>query len=464
MFLLCRPIFVLIIVIALGSLITVARHNFHCIGTRRSYIDKGYRSEETDDMGLDSFKERLNALGHHHQTEVANQPNHQQKYRSVVYYCSWSIYDRKYFPTDLPTNHITHVMYSFANVNADTGNVELSDPWADTDCQLTSSFPTPTHTRTSFTPVATKGCLGELYKLRQRNPKLKVLLSIGGWSYSSNFTRGVEVDWKRKNFAASAVELIETLGLDGIDLDWEYPSNQPQASWYTDLVRQCRMELDSSALRQNMMRDQFELSVAAPAGPLQLSIYDMRGMDPYVTFWNLMTYDFSGSWEPTAGYHSQLFAGPHSADFAVKSYIERGVRPDKIIFGMPIYGRSFLHTAGVGAPFHGVGKGSWEEGVYDYKQLPLPGSIEKVDKEAVSAFCYDASAKTLVTYDNSETAKMKAQYVKALGLGGVMYWESSADLPSNDPRSIIGSFVTELGVSLLDDKLNCISIKEARTT
>lgn len=139
-----------------------------------------------------------------------------------------------------------------------------------------------------------------------------------------------------------------------------------------------------------------------------------------------------------------------SADKAVSAFIRAGVHPSKLILGMPLYGRAFVDTKGIGNSFISVGNGSWEKGVWDYKELPLDGARETVDQKAVSAYSYNRDNRTLVTYDNAETARMKAHYVLSKQLGGGMWWESSGDLPISNPRSLIAAFSNELGVNNLD--------------
>lgn len=306
-----------------------------------------------------------------------------------------------------------------------------------------------------------KGCFNQFFNLKKKNRHLKLMLSIGGWTYSSALTQGASTAARRKTFATSAVTLLKGLGLDGLDIDWEYPANAEQAQQYVDLLRELRLELDSYALHLNLPRDQFELSIAAPAGPVQYTTLKIKEMDKYLSFWNVMCYDYAGSWSTTAGYHSNLYKGDISTDKALKYYISAGVLPSKLVMGMPIYGRAFANTDGIGKPFSGVGEGSWEAGSWDYKSLPLTGSIEHTDKDAVSAWSYNASSRLLITYDNAETTRIKAQYVIAKGLGGGMWWESSADLPVSNVRSLVGTFTNTVGVSNLNKKNNCLYYPES---
>lgn len=382
--------------------------------------------------------------------EIPSRPP-QTGYKSVVYFCNWAIYARKHYPSELPVERITHILYAFADVKSETGEVRLSDDWADKDCELGPPPATPTPDG-----QPRKGCFGEFYKLKEQNRHFRILLSIGGWSFSWNFLNGVSNPDKRKTFAQSAVAMVEKYSLDGLDLDWEYPPGPVEAQWYVDLCREVRMELDASAMRQGLPRGQYDLTVAAPGGPEQSRILNIAAMDPYLTFWNIMSYDFCGPWADKTGYHSNLYGGELSAEVATRAYLDAGVSPEKLVFGMPNYGRSFGNTSGVGHKFQGTGGGTWEDGVWDYKALPLSGATEHVDNQAVSAYCYDKKNKTFVGYDNAHTAKVKANFVKKHHLGGVMFWESSGDLGANDPRSLITSFTDSLGINNLDKRMNSL--------
>src|ERR1700732_3962885 len=114
-----------------------------------------------------------------------------------------------------------------------------------------------------------------------------------------------------------------------------------------------------------------------------------------------------------------------NANEAITWYIQRGVARDKIILGIPLYGRSFLNTTGPGTPFGGVGAGSWEAGVYDYRALPLPGSNMFRDEQAIASWSYDYSKKEMVSFDSEEVGKWKGEWIEKEGLGGAMYWELS---------------------------------------
>lgn len=357
-------------------------------------------------------------------------------------------------PQHLPAEKLTHVLYAFANVRADSGEVFMTDGWADTDIHWEGDSWNDTGTNLY-------GCLKQLNLLKRRNRNLKILLSIGGWTYSSNFKVPASTPQGRELFAKSSVELLKNLGFDGLDIDWEYPQDADDARNYVELLAACRRELDaySQTLSENKGYH-FELTVACPAGPQNYNNMDMPGMDRYLDFWNLMAYDYAGSWDSTAGHQSNIFPSrdnpastPFSTVTAVDAYCQKGVAPHKIVLGMPLYGRAFENTDGPGQPFQGIGQGTWEQGVYDYKKLPLEGAQEQYDQAAGATYCYNPQSRVMVTYDTPGMARQKCDYIQQKGLGGAMWWESSADKEGGD--SLISTVVDSLGGKLLRQD-NCL--------
>lgn len=288
---------------------------------------------------------------------------------------------------------------------------------------------------------------------------MKVLLSIGGWSFSTNFGAAASTQATRDKFTSTAVEFVRDLGLDGLDIDWEYPANDTEAANYVLLLRSLRTALDAYAT-QYAPNNKFLLTIACPAGPDKYSIMHLKDMDPYLDAWNLMAYDYAGSWSQVSGHNANLYPSktnpgstPFSTDKAVTDYIAAGVPASKIIVGVPIYGRSFESTDGLGKSFSGVGSGSWENGVWDYKALPKGSATVLLDNDAQASYSYDATSKELISYDTVAAAKIKATYVKTKGLGGAMYWETSADRDGD--QSLIGTIAGSLGT--LDQSQNCLS-------
>ncbi|KAI6382767.1 hypothetical protein MCOR25_000576 [Pyricularia grisea] len=374
-------------------------------------------------------------------------------YRSVLYFTNWGIYGANYQPQDLPVDTVTHILYSFADIAAD-GEVKSSDTYSD----LEKHYSTDSWNDAGRNAY---GCVKQLYLLKKKNRHLKVLLSIGGWTYSPKFAPIAATPEGRNRFATSAVKLLADWGLDGLDVDWEYPTNQQEANNYVLLLKACREALDAYSVK-NAQGYKFLLTVATPAGPVNYGKMNLEGMDKFVDFWNLMAYDYAGSWDTTTGHQSNIYindqnkvATKFSTEKAVQDYFSRGINATKITLGLPLYGRSFASTDGLGKSFSGVGDGSIERGVWLYKDLPRPGAKVVYDDVARASYSYDATKRELVTYDTVDSAGEKTRYLKQKGLGGAVFWEASGDRKGD--QSLVGSVARVMGLGALDYSTNLLT-------
>ncbi len=326
-------------------------------------------------------------------------------------------------------------------MNSTTGEVFLSDEWADIQ------FNYPGDVASNGTQLF--GNFNQLYKLKQQNRNLKTILSVGGWSYRDNFKTALATNATRYRFAESSLKLITDLGLDGFDIDWEYPADETDSANLVETARLCRTLYDDySAKYANNYR--FDLDISAPAGPLNYNRMPVAALDKYIDGWNLMAFDYMGpGFSNFTGHLSNVYpskSNPVTTDFnteqAIEYYTSQLSSPRKVVLGMPLYGRSFANTNGLGQRFNGSGEGSWEAGVLDYKAIPLNGTIG-FDKKAIASWTYDNQTRQFVTFDTPEVQTLKAKYLRKEKLGGAWWWDSSSD--RTDDKSLISTVSKALG-------------------
>ncbi|KAI0473366.1 glycoside hydrolase [Xylariaceae sp. FL0804] len=344
-------------------------------------------------------------------------------YTNAVYFPNSKIYDGA---TPGQTNYscVNHVYYAHANVAAD-GSVFLSDEWADIQAPCDG----------------VRGGLGSLMHLKEAHPHLQVVLSIGGISSSETFPIVASDALLRDNFARSARGLLDASGLDGIDIDWEYPADYYQGADFLSLL---------ASVRAHLPEEEYMVTAALPAQLAVLGNIDVARAARHLDFVNLKAYDFFGHWTHRSGHQAQLFAPSSSSSRGGSSsgssdeqpsgaggaaYLTaHGCPPGKILLGIPAHGRSFLGVSGPGHRHRGA---AGEGGSFAYNQLPRRHARETVDKRVGAAYCVGGDG-GFVSYDTPETVRMKAAYCKQKGLGGLFYWSGPND-SQDKSRSLIAA-------------------------
>lgn len=254
--------------------------------------------------------------------------------------------------------------------------------------------------------------LRQMADLKKSNPELEVLLSIGGWG-SGRFSEMAADSVCRRSFARVCRGMVDEYGLDGIDIDWEYPGSgvagiscsRNDKSNYSLLMRDLREALGDDKL----------LTLASPA---TVGFYEFRDILPYVDFINVMAYDLNRPpYHHAALYRSRL-SGDMTADEGIRAHISGGVPPGKLILGVPFYG-------------HGDKK-MFNDFVDFTDVKPGKKMREEYDKIACAPYIVDKDGRMVLTFENERSIARKCRYVNEKGLGGIMFWEYAGD--SDDHR------------------------------
>lgn len=317
-------------------------------------------------------------------------------------------------PGDVAANKLTRINYAFANIK--DGRIVTGDP---VDA---ANFAT-------------------LVGLKQQNPSLKILVSVGGWIWSGNFSDAVLTRESRARFIDSVVDFIERYHLDGLDIDWEYPGMVGAGNRFRPEDGR-NFTLVMKELRARFRREQRRLgrplllSFAAGSSSEYIAHTELRRVQRYVDTVNLMAYDYyEPDNETISGNHSPLYTDPAdprrvSSDQSIKEFEQAGVPARKIVLGVPFYG----HVWGnVGPTNHGLFQpGGPVPNMYaNYGNIVSSmlghGYTRYWDAAASVPYLYSAEKKQFVSYEDPESLALKCAYIRRKGLGGVMFWEYTGD-------------------------------------
>ncbi len=287
--------------------------------------------------------------------------------------------------------------------------------------------------------------LSRLNALKEVNPELKILVSVGGWSWSGNFSDAALTTEYRQQFAQSIADMIREHNLDGIDIDWEYPGQIGAGNVYrpedkqnfTLLLRDVRRKLEKMSDEEGREGlDRYQLTIATGANEAYQENTEMDKAHKYLDFINIMAYDFHGSWTPTTGHHTNLYESAEdpsgmSALKAVQHHLEAGIPVEKLVLGVAFYGRGWSGVApvnnGLYQPYETDLPGtSFSDIVVDY--INRSGFVRYWDDDARAPYLWNEAECTFITYDDEESLRYKADFIKEQGLTGAMYWEHSHDV------------------------------------
>ncbi|KAL8366379.1 hypothetical protein RB595_004921 [Gaeumannomyces hyphopodioides] len=402
-----------------------------------------------------------------------------RQYINAVYYPNWRVY-KGLPPSALQVKCITHIYYAFVGyVTAKRlpirSYVCSRDRQAET---LTANPPAPESpraVRSRYVPVSrttsktecdehviianatprqlndewadlkidvdgVKGCIAAVAQIKRNNPGIKTVVTFGGGEGSGPFPTLAASSRARSTFAAQARNFVDTHGFDGVDIDWEQPSNDAQGRDYLALMQ---------ALRDALPSPRYVLATALPCGQWALRHIPLEPLAPLIDYLNLMSYDFSGPWTPAAGHQAQLRPPPPpgcpqppppSGQAGVSYLVAHGVHPAKVALGIPAYARCFAGARGPGDAYSAASE-------VDYRDLPADAvdGLARVDEEAGAACYVDGgdNGKGFVSLDTPDTVRLKARYARTNRLAGLFYWQGVGDVDTPG-RSLVAAGWQEL--------------------
>jgi chitinase len=287
-----------------------------------------------------------------------------------------------------------------------------------------------------------------MVELKKRNPKLKIILSLGGWGGCKTCSPVFSTKRGRRIFAKTTKELTDYFKTDGIDLDWEYPviSGFPGHAYspedkpnFTALVKQLRKKLGKEK----------EISFAAGGFETYIdSSIEWKKVMPLVNRVNLMSYDLVSGFSTISGHHTPLYSTlkqKESVDNGVKKMIEAGVPRDKIVIGAAFYARLFKVTDttnnGLYLPaqfYHGLSFNRFSDTINVNN-----GFVQYWDTLAKAPYAFNRERRLLATYDDTESIKLKTEYVIKNKLNGIMFWQLAEDTFNNGLLDVISDVKKE---------------------
>ncbi|MFI0480846.1 glycosyl hydrolase family 18 protein [Actinomadura sp. 9N215] len=414
-------------------------------------------------------------------------------YAKVGYFVQWGIYGRQYFVKNLDTTgnarRLTHINYAFGNIDPvnltclhgvtkGTSQNPQDPNQGDGAGDAEADYGRPFSAAQSVDGVADSGWeklqgnYNQLLKLKKKYPHLKVLISLGGWTYSKYFSDVAKTDASRKKFVQSCLDIYIKGNLpvyagkggpgtgagifDGIDLDWEWPGAEGHPGNHvgkddkrnnTLLIEEFRRQLDEMTKSTGQ---RYLLTAFTPADPAKIEAgWELAEVAKSMDIFNVQGYDFHGagsdnSWEPNrTGHQGNLYTDtddPYpfhfSVENAVKPYLDAGVNPRKLTLGLAYYGRGWQNVTDGGksgewqdAKGAAPGQFAEEAGTRGYSNLlaSVPNCKIVHDEQAVATSCYTGNNGQWWTFDDAWSIQKKVAWLKSKNLLGGMIWEMSGD-------------------------------------
>ncbi|WP_315818523.1 glycoside hydrolase family 18 protein [Paraflavitalea speifideaquila] len=262
--------------------------------------------------------------------------------------------------------------------------------------------------------------------LKRINPDLKILISVGGWTWSKNFSDAVLTDTSTLNFTQSTVDIVSKYQLDGVDIDWEYPGmlgdnnkyRPEDRQGYTNLFKALRERLDVLGKQTG----KYYLVTTAIGGSREfLQHTQMEEAQKYLDYINLMSYDFDGTYDNMSSHHSNLMSPAnmpyiYSADVCIQNLKRVGVDLKKVVMGIGFYGKGRVVASTDNNGLYQIPVRSARGGGYTYLKDSLvnqKGYVRYWDAPSKAPYLFNAEKKIFIGYDDEESVKAKCDYIKS---------------------------------------------------
>ncbi|WP_432888319.1 glycoside hydrolase family 18 protein [Kribbella sp. CA-245084] len=382
---------------------------------------------------------------------------HGDNKRVVGYYTNWSGYDRNYLVSDLVKTgaaaRLTHINYAFGFVDA-AGNCISSDAWADYQRPFTAEQ--SVNGKADEPGQVLNGNLNQFKELKKKYPKLRISISLGGWTGSAHFSDAALTPASRAAHVKSCLDMWLKGNLpglpagaakgifDGVDLDWEWPASEgnpgnvirPEDKQnFTALVHEYRKQLDKLSGRHG----KYDLTAFLPANPTMIDKgFEVRKLFKDLTFGTTQGYDYHGPWETLTNQQSAIDGpkgDPTSPEFSsqvtIDAYLSRGAPRDQLVMGVPFYSHGWTGVTnanhGLFQPSTGPAPATYEAGTEDYRLLKAHLSDYTVYRDNRAGFAWLFDGTTFWTWDDPVEMARKAQYISHRDLGGAMIWSLDGD-------------------------------------
>jgi chitinase len=276
----------------------------------------------------------------------------------------------------------------------------------------------------------------QLVNLKKEYPWLKIMVSVGGWGGCEFCSDMFAAENRRLTFAKTTAALFKQYGIDGLDLDWEYPAIEGYPNHKYDPADKKNFTEMVKVLRQEMGNN-YLLTFAAGGFVkyLEESI-DWNAVIPFVDFVNLMTYDLVNGYSTITGHHTPLYTykkGQESTDKCVKWLLNEKVPAEKLIIGAAIYARIWGNVPDTNHGLYqsGVFKRGLSYAEFSTYFSDTSGFKMYWDRRAKAPYAFNAAQNLFATFDDKKSIKAKTKYIRRKKLGGMMFWQLGEDAKEN---------------------------------